>query len=101
MTRLSSRFLAVMAVVGVAIVASLVGGVGVGHATTTFDVKLTALIAAGSSDPVPQVSFGGQIGYHLHVLNRDTNNATHVQIIVQVPTGTFKDASDPNCAAAK
>jgi len=101
MTRLSSRFLAVMAVVGVAIVASLVGGVGVGHASTTFNVQLTPLIAAGSGDPVPQVSLGSQIGYHLFVHNGDTNNTTHVQIIVSVPTGTFKDASDSNCAAAK
>jgi uncharacterized protein DUF11 len=101
MTRSSSRFLAAMAVVGAAIAASLVGGVGVGHASTSFDVQLTALIAAGSTDPVPEVSYGGKIGYELTVANTDTSNTTHVQVIVKVPTATFFDATDPSCAAAK
>src|SRR5262245_53631159 len=103
MIRPSSRFLAVMAVVGVAIVASLVAGVGVGHASTSFDVQLKALIAAGSTDPVPEVSYGGKIGYELTVKNTDTSNTTHVQVVVKVPGATFvpNDATDPSCVAAK
>jgi hypothetical protein len=87
--------------VGTGIVASLVGGVGVGHASTSFNVQLKALIAAGTTDPVPQVSYGGKIGYELTVTNTDTSNTTHVQVIVDVPSATFFDANDPSCAAAK
>jgi hypothetical protein len=101
MTRSSSRFLAAMAVVGAAIAASLVGGVGVGHASTSFDVQLKALIAAGSTDPVPEVSYGGKIGYELKVQNTDTSNTTHVQVVVKVPSATFFDSTDASCAAAK
>jgi hypothetical protein len=101
MTRPSSRLLAVLAVVGVTVVASLVGGVGAGRASTSFDVQLKALIAAGSGDLVPQVSYGGKIGYELKVQNTDTSNTTHVQVVISVPSATFFDATDPSCAAAK
>jgi len=101
MTRLSSRFLAVMAVVGVAIVASLVGGVGVGHASTSFTVVNTALIASGTGDPVPQVSLGGKIGFETTVTNTNTSNATHVEFAFQVPGGSFFDATDASCKALK
>jgi hypothetical protein len=102
MTRLSSRFLAAIAVVGAAIVASLVGGVGVGHASTALPITITPLIAAGSSDPVPQVSYGGKIGYEVSLTNMDTSNTTHVRVVVDVTGGAvFFDATDPSCAAAK
>ena len=101
MTRLSSRFLAVMAVAGAAIVASLVGGVGVGHASTSFTVDNTLLIAAGSDDPVPQVSWGGKIGFETTVTNTDSSNATHVEFAFQVPGGSFFDATDASCKALK
>jgi Domain of unknown function DUF11 len=101
MTRSMSRLLVVAALVGTGIVASLVAGVGVGHASTSFDVSLKALIAAGSTDPVPQVSYGGKIGYELTVTNTDTSNTTHVQVVVDVPSATFFDATDPSCVAAK
>ena len=102
MTRLTSRFLAALAVVGAAIVASLVGGVGVGHASTTLPITITPLIAAGSSDPVPEVSYGGKIGYEVSLTNTDTSNTTHVRVVVDVTGGAvFFDATDPSCAAAK
>jgi hypothetical protein len=101
MTRPPSRFLAAVAVVGAAIVASLVGGVGAGHASTSFSINLSPLIAASNTDPVPQVSYGGKIGYHLSVQNMDTSNTTHVQVIVDVPSATFFDATDASCVAAK
>ena len=102
MTRLSSRFLAVMAVVGVAIVASLVGGVGVGHASTSFAVQITPLIANDTIlDPVPQVSLGGKIGFSATVTNMDSSNATHVEFAFQVPGGSFVDANDASCKALK
>ena len=100
MTRPANRLLAAMALVGVGIVVSLVGGVGTGHASTSFSVQLSPQLGT-SANEVPKVSFGGQIGYKLVVQNTDTSNTTHVQVIVKVPTATFKDASDPSCAAAK
>jgi hypothetical protein len=101
MTRSSNRLLAAVGVVGAVIVASLVGGVGASRASTSFDVQLKALIAAGSLDPVPEVSYGGKIGYEATVTNTNASNATHVQFVVQVPNGSFVDATDPSCAAAK
>jgi hypothetical protein len=101
MTRPSSRFLAASSVVGAVIVASLVGGVGTGHASTSFEVSITPLIANPGGDAIPEVSYGGKIGYEVIVHNADTSNTTHVQVIVDVPSATFFDASDPNCAAAK
>jgi Domain of unknown function DUF11 len=101
MTRPSSHLLAAMAVVGAAIVASLVGGVGVGHASTSFTVNITPLIAADSSDPVPQVSLGGKIGFEATVTNTNSSNATHVEFAFQVPGGSFFDATDASCKALK
>jgi hypothetical protein len=101
MTRSSNRLLAAVGVLGAVIVASLVGGVGASRASTSFDVQLKALIAAGSLDPVPEVSYGGKIGYEATVTNTNASNATHVQFVVQVPNGSFVDATDPSCAAAK
>jgi hypothetical protein len=100
MTRPASRLLAAITAVGAAIVASLIGGVGVGHASTSFSAVISPLIGTNANE-VQQVSFGGQIGYHLVVQNTDTSNTTHVQVVVKVPTATFKDATDPSCAAAK
>lgn len=101
MTRTTSRLLAAAGVVGAVIVAFLVGGVGTGHASTSFSFTFTPLIAAGSGDPVPQVSYGGKIGYELTVQNTDTSNATHVQVIVDAPSATFFDATDPSCVGVK
>ena len=101
MTRTTSRLLAAVGGVGAVIVAFLLAGVGTGHATTSFKFTFTPLIAAGSGDPVPQVSYGGKIGYALTVQNTDTSNATHVQVIVDAPSATFFDATDPSCVAAK
>src|SRR3954447_4253692 len=101
MTRSSSRLLAAVGGLGAVIVASLVGGVGASRASTSFDVELKALIAASSLDPVPEVSYGGKIGYEATVTNTNASNATHVQFVVQVPNGSFVDATDPSCAPAK
>ena len=101
MTRLSGRFLAVVAVIVAGIVAGLVGGVSTGYASTSFDVSVVPLIAAGAGDPVAQVSYGGKVGYEVSVQNTDTSNATHVQVVVDVPSATFFDATDSSCAAAK
>lgn len=102
MTRLSNRLLAATAVVGATIAASLVGGVGTGHASTTLPISITPLIANPGGDVIPQVSWGGKIGYEVSVTNTDTSNTTHVKVVVDVTGGaTFYDATDASCAAAK
>lgn len=101
MTRPSSRLLAAVALVAAGIVASLAAGVGTGNASTSFNFSFRPLIAASADDPVPQVSYGGKIGYELSVQNGDTSNTTHVQVVVDVPNATFFDATDASCAAAK
>jgi uncharacterized repeat protein (TIGR01451 family) len=101
MTRLSGRSLAVVGVVLAGIAAGLVGGAGTGYASTSFNVSVLPLIGASAGDPVPQVSYGGKIGYEVSVQNTSTSNATHVQVVVDVPAATFVDATDSSCAAAK
>jgi hypothetical protein len=89
-----------MAVVGVAIVASLVGGVGAGHAASSFDVQITPLIGNAVNE-VPQVSYGGKIGFAATVTNTNSANASHVEFAFQVPGGSFFDATDASCNALK
>jgi hypothetical protein len=102
MTRPSSRIFAAMAVVGAALAVSLIGGAGTGHASTTLPISITPLIANPGGDAIPQVSYGGKIGYEVKLQNTDTSNTTHVQVVVDVTGGaTFFDATDPSCAAAK
>src|SRR4051812_50230858 len=100
MTRSSSRLLAVVGVVGAVIVASLVGGVGAGRASTSFTAINTALIGT-SDNGVPEVSYGGKIGFETTVTNTNSSNATHVEFVFQVPGGSFVDANDASCAALK
>ena len=101
MTRPANRLLAAMALVGVGIVVSLVGGVGTGHASTSFTVNITPLIAASPNDKVPEVSLGGKIGFEATVTNTNSSNATHVQFAFQVPGGSFVDATDASCKPLK
>ena len=100
MSRSSSRLLAVFALVGAAVVASLVAGVGTGHASTSFTVVNKALIGT-SLNGVPEVSYGGKIGFETTVTNTNSSNATHVEFVFQVPGGSFVDATDASCAALK
>jgi hypothetical protein len=92
--------LAVVGVVGAVIVASLVGGVGAGRASTSFTAINTALIGT-SGNGVPEVSYGGKIGFETKVTNTNSSNATHVEFAFQVPGGSFVDATDASCAALK
>jgi len=86
--------------VGAAVVASLVAGVGTGRASTSFTVVNTALIGT-SDNGVPEVSYGGKIGFETTVTNTNSSNATHVKFVFQVPGGSFVDATDASCAALK
>jgi len=60
----------VTAAVLAAIAAVLVGGASTGRAATSFTISLDPLIGtAGVNLAIPQVSYGGKIGYHLVVIN--------------------------------
>jgi hypothetical protein len=80
------------------VVAASVGGTGTGRAATSFTVDLSPLIGTIGND-IPQVSFGGKIGYHLFVQNTGDSATQHAQIVVTSEGGTFSDASDASCAA--
>ena len=43
---------------------------GIGHASTSLPSAVVPLIAAGSSDPVAEVSYGGKIGYEVSLRTR-------------------------------
>jgi hypothetical protein len=80
------------------VVAASVGGTGTGRAATSFEVDLSPLIGTIGND-IPQVSFGGKIGYHLFVENTGDSTTQHAQIVVTSDGATFSDASDASCAA--
>jgi hypothetical protein len=102
MNRLSSRLVTAVAVLVAALVASLIGGVGASRATTSFVWVFQPYVTSDTGNTVPNVTYGGAMGFHLEVQNTDTSNASHVQVVVKADSGaTFLDASDPGCAAAK
>jgi hypothetical protein len=80
------------------VVAASVGGTGTSRAATSFDVDLSPLIGTIGND-IPQVSFGGKIGYHLFVQNTGDSATQHAKIVVTSDGATFSDASDASCAA--
>ena len=57
----------VVLVVSAAIAAALVGGASTGRAATSFTITLSPLIGTADVNEIPQVSYGGKIGYHLVV----------------------------------
>ncbi|HEU5212150.1 MAG TPA: hypothetical protein VFU10_05220 [Gaiellaceae bacterium] len=61
-------------------------------------MTLSPLIGTIGND-IPQVSFGGKIGYHLFVQNTGDSTTQHGRIVVTSDKATFSDASDTtNCA---
>lgn len=102
MNRLSRRLVVAAAVLVAALVASLIGGVGASRATTSFGWLFQPYVTTDTGNTVPNVTYGGAMGFHLEVQNTDTSNASHVQVVVKADSGAiFLDASDPSCAAAK
>src|SRR3954451_21505754 len=89
-------------VVAVAVLATLaaglVVGVGTGRAATSFSVTVSPLIGT-STNEVPKVSYGGQIGYTLTVTNTGDSTTPHVQVVADSDSATFLDASDSSCRA--
>lgn len=84
----------------VAIAAALVAGASTGRAATAFTVNLTPLIGTSVTNEIPQVTYGGQIGYHLYVENTGDSTTTQVQIRVTSDLATFLDTDNPNCSGS-
>jgi hypothetical protein len=89
-----ARVGAVLVVVSAAIAAALVGGASTGRAATTITLNLEPLIATSSEieNQIPQVSYGGKIGYHLEIKNTDTSTTPQVSITVTSPNATYLDS---------
>jgi len=97
-SKLRKRIALSMGLVLAVMVAGVVGGVGTGNAATSFNITLAPLIGT-SSNVIPQVSYGGKIGYQLHVDNNGDSNTQHASIVVTSNLATFSDVSDTaNCA---
>jgi hypothetical protein len=77
---------------------ALSGGAGTGQAATAFTVDLQPLIGS-TGNQIPQVSYGGAIGYHLFVQNTGDSTTQHVQIIVTSDSATFLDDDSDLCSA--
>ncbi len=86
----------VVAIFSVVIAVAFVGGAGTAQAATVINVTLTPLI--GSQDNViQQVTYGGKIGYHLHVDNMGDSATQHVQIVVTSDSATYLDDDSDLC----
>lgn len=80
----------------VLVVSGLVGAVGTGRAATAFTVDLQPLIGSAGNG-VPQVSFGGKIGYRLFVENTGDSTTRFASIVVTSNAATFLDADNAAC----
>ena len=95
----NSGFARLLAVASAIVAAGVIGGAGTGQAATGFDVALTPLIGTTDINEIGQVSYGGKIGYHLHVRNAGDSTTQHGSIVVTSNRATFSDSSDTtNCA---
>jgi hypothetical protein len=87
-----------LAVASAMVALVVVGGATTGRAATSFDITLAPLIGTTNVNEIPQVSYGGKIGYHLHIQNNDTSNTQHASVRVTSTLATFSDSDDPSCA---
>src|SRR3954447_24091498 len=80
-------------------IGGVAGGTGTGNAAPSFNITLAPLIGTTDFNAIPQVSYGGKIGYHLHIDNNGDSTTQHASIVVTSNLGTFSDTSDTaNCA---
>jgi hypothetical protein len=78
---------------------AVIGGATTSSAATSFEITLAPLIGTSDINVIPQVSYGGKIGYHLHIRNSGNSTTQHASIVVTSNLGTFSDGSDTaNCA---
>lgn len=88
----------VVGVVSAAVAAALVSGASPGHAATDFTITLSPLIGTTNLNEIPQVSYGGKIGYHLFIENSGDSTTQHATVVVTSNLATFSDSDSPSCA---
>ena len=81
------------------VAAALVGGASSGRAATSFTITLDPLIGTAVVNEIPQVSYGGKIGYHLVVTNAGDSTTQHASVVVKSDVATFSDSDNASCAA--
>jgi hypothetical protein len=88
-----------LAVASAMVALVVVGGATTGRAATSFEITLAPLIGTSDVNVIPQVSYAGKIGYHLHVRNAGDSKTQKASILVTSDLATFSDVSDTtNCA---
>jgi hypothetical protein len=92
-----SRVAVLALAVSLLAVAGLVGAAAPGQAATSFSVNLQPLIGSAGNE-IPQVTFGGKIGYHLLVTNTGDSTTQHASIVVTSTNATALDDDNANCA---
>jgi hypothetical protein len=83
--------------VSAVIAAALVGGPSTGRAATSFAITLSPLIGTAEVNEIPQVSYGGRIGYHVFVQNSGDSSTQHASVVVTSNLATFSDSDDASC----
>ena len=86
----SHRVAAVFAIA--AITVAILGIAGTGQAATAFTSTFEQSGGATTANTVAQVSYGGEIGYHLIVQNTGTTSTQHVSLVVTSDHATYKDS---------
>jgi hypothetical protein len=80
-------------VFAVAIIAvAILGRAGIGQAATAFTSTFEQSGGATSTNTLAQVSYGGDIGYHLIVQNTGTTSTQHASLVVTSDHATYKDS---------
>src|SRR5215211_1847620 len=86
-----------LAVASAMVALVVVGGATTGHAATQFRNELTPLIGTADVNEIPQVSYGGKIGYHLFIQNTGDSTTQHSTIKVISNLATFSDSDNTSC----
>src|SRR4051812_50147355 len=72
---------------------AIIGGATTSDAATSFNITLAPLIGTSDVNVIPQVSYGGKIGYHLPIDNNGDSKTQHPSILVPGNLGRFSDRS--------
>jgi hypothetical protein len=96
-SKMRQRIALTIGVILAVMIGGVVGGTGTGNAATSFNITLAPLIGTSDVNVIPQVSYGGKIGYHLHVDNNGDSTTQHGSIVVTSNLATFSDSDNASC----
>ena len=98
--RASGAVAAILVAMFALVVAGLIGAATPARAATAFEITLSPLIGTpGVNQEIPQVTYGGKIGYALFVRNAGDSTTQHVAIVVKSKddAASFYDSDNPAC----